>query len=135
MYAIARSDTDAKPQQALVVAPISTETINEPLDAVIDTRRVEPRDWMPGLPSWCARSSQHAHSEIVGMREGNWISRAPQPEAKRRYEFGTKQVKHIYSAAETLGTSRDQMQATPAQQARQVHPANWALTGVIGAGR
>ena len=58
--------------------------------------------------------SQHAHSEIVGMLpEGNWITRAPTLKrkaillAKVQDEGG--HGLYLYAAAETLGTSRDQM--------------------------
>ena len=58
--------------------------------------------------------SQHAHSEIVGMLpEGNWITRAPTLErkailiAKVQDEGG--HGLYLYSAAETLGVSRDEL--------------------------
>lgn len=58
--------------------------------------------------------SQHAHSEIVGMLpEGNWITRAP---SLRRKAVLLAKVQdegghglYLYSAAETLGISRDEM--------------------------
>ncbi|MCL4129135.1 UNVERIFIED_CONTAM: hypothetical protein GTU68_032818 [Idotea baltica] len=57
---------------------------------------------------------QHAHSEIVGMLpEGNWITRAPNLRrkvallAKVQDEGG--HGLYLYSAAETLGVSREQM--------------------------
>jgi ring-1,2-phenylacetyl-CoA epoxidase subunit PaaA len=57
---------------------------------------------------------QHAHSEIVGMLpEGNWITRAPSLRrkaallAKIQDEGG--HGLYLYSAAETLGVSREQM--------------------------
>ncbi|HCT23366.1 MAG TPA: 1,2-phenylacetyl-CoA epoxidase subunit A, partial [Chitinophagaceae bacterium] len=58
--------------------------------------------------------SQHAHSEIVGMLpEGNWITRAP---SLRRKAILLAKVQdegghglYLYSAAETLGITRDQM--------------------------
>jgi len=57
---------------------------------------------------------QHAHSEIVGMLpEGNWITRAPSLRrkvallAKVQDEGG--HGLYLYSAAETLGVSREQM--------------------------
>ena len=58
--------------------------------------------------------SQHAHSEIVGMLpEGNWITRAPSLRrkvallAKIQDEGG--HGLYLYSAAETLGISRDEL--------------------------
>jgi len=87
--------------------------------------------------------SQHAHSEIVGMLpEGNWISRAPSLKrkciliAKVQDEGG--HGLYLYSAAETLGTSRDQMlDALHSGKAKYSsifnYPTlNWADVGVIG---
>jgi ring-1,2-phenylacetyl-CoA epoxidase subunit PaaA len=58
--------------------------------------------------------SQHAHSEIVGMLpEGNWITRAPSLERKAilmaKVQDEAGHGLYLYSAAETLGTSRDEM--------------------------
>src|SRR5205085_146457 len=77
---------------------------------------IEPKDAMPEhyRKTLVRQISQHAHSEIVGMLpEGNWISRAPTLKrkaillAKVQDEGG--HGLYLYSAAETLGTSRDQM--------------------------
>ena len=78
--------------------------------------RIEPQDWMPEQyrKTLIRQISQHAHSEIVGMLpEGNWISRAPSLKrkailiAKVQDEGG--HGLYLYSAAETLGESRDKM--------------------------
>ena len=79
-------------------------------------QKIEPRDWMPdGYRKNLVRQiSQHAHSEIVGMLpEGNWITRAP---SLRRKTILLAKVQdeaghglYLYSAAETLGTGRDEM--------------------------
>jgi ring-1,2-phenylacetyl-CoA epoxidase subunit PaaA len=78
--------------------------------------KIEPKDWMPdGYRQTLVRQiSQHAHSEIVGMLpEGNWITRAPTLLrksiliAKVQDEGG--HGAYLYSAAETLGVSRDQL--------------------------
>jgi ring-1,2-phenylacetyl-CoA epoxidase subunit PaaA len=78
--------------------------------------RIEPKDWMPDAyrRTLIRQISQHAHSEIVGMLpEGNWITRAPSLRrkavliAKVQDEGGHGM--YLYSAAETLGVSRDQM--------------------------
>jgi ring-1,2-phenylacetyl-CoA epoxidase subunit PaaA len=78
--------------------------------------KIEPKDWMPARyrSTLIRQISQHAHSEIVGMLpEGNWISRAPTLLrksiliAKVQDEGG--HGAYLYSAAETLGVSRDQM--------------------------
>ena len=100
----------AAQQQVLDAAQIK-------FDAVIDADgKIEPKDWMPDAyrKTLVRQISQHAHSEIVGMLpEGNWISRAPSLKrkailiAKVQDEGG--HGLYLYSAAETLGTSRDQM--------------------------
>lgn len=78
--------------------------------------RVEPRDWMPEkYRKFMVRQiSQHAHSEYVGMLpEGNWITRAPTLRRKAallaKIQDEAGHAAYLYSAAETLGTSRDQM--------------------------
>jgi ring-1,2-phenylacetyl-CoA epoxidase subunit PaaA len=77
---------------------------------------IEPKDWMPDAyrRTLVRQISQHAHSEIVGMLpEGNWITRAP---SLRRKAILIAKVQdeaghglYLYSAAETLGTSREEM--------------------------
>src|SRR5882757_99852 len=78
--------------------------------------KIEAQNWMPEAyrKTLVRQISQHAHSEIVGMLpEGNWISRAPSLKrkaillAKVQDEGG--HGLYLYAAAETLGTSRDQM--------------------------
>ena len=107
--------------------------------------RIEPRDWMPEAyrKTLVRQISQHAHSEIVGMLpEGNWISRAPSLKrkailiAKVQDEGG--HGLYLYSAAETLGTSRDDMLAA-LHSGRAKYSSifnyptlNWADVGVIG---
>ena len=78
--------------------------------------RIEPKDWMPdGYRKTLIRQiSQHAHSEIVGMLpEGNWITRAPSLKRKSilmaKVQDEAGHGLYLYSAAETLGTTRDQM--------------------------
>ncbi len=115
-------------------------------DACIDADgRIEPQDWMPEAyrKTLVRQISQHAHSEIVGMLpEGNWIGRAPSLKrkailiAKVQDEGG--HGLYLYSAAETLGTSRDQMlQALHEGKAKYSSIFNyptltWADVGVIG---
>ena len=77
---------------------------------------IEPKDWMPEAyrKTLIRQISQHAHSEIVGMLpEGNWITRAP---TLRRKAILIAKVQdeaghglYLYSAAETLGVSRDEL--------------------------
>ncbi|MGE3846198.1 MAG: 1,2-phenylacetyl-CoA epoxidase subunit PaaA [Gammaproteobacteria bacterium] len=78
--------------------------------------KIEPRDWMPDKYrlNLIRQISQHAHSEVVGqLPEGNWITRAP---SLRRKAILLAKVQdeaghglYLYSAAETLGVSREQM--------------------------
>lgn len=77
---------------------------------------IEPRDEMPEAyrKTLIRQISQHAHSEYVGMLpEGNWISRAPSLKRKAvllaKVQDEAGHGLYLYSAAETLGTSRDQM--------------------------
>jgi ring-1,2-phenylacetyl-CoA epoxidase subunit PaaA len=107
--------------------------------------KVEPRDWMPQdyRKTLLRQISQHAHSEIVGMLpEGNWISRAPSLQrkaillAKVQDEGG--HGLYLYSAAETLGTSReDMLAALHSGKAKYSSIFNyptltWADVGTIG---
>lgn len=78
--------------------------------------RIEPKDWMPEQyrKTLIRQISQHAHSEIVGMLpEGNWITRAPSLRRKAvllaKVQDEAGHGLYLYSAAETLGISRDQM--------------------------
>ncbi len=78
--------------------------------------KIEPKDWMPEKyrQTLIRQISQHAHSEIIGMLpEANWITRAP---SLRRKAILLAKVQdeaghglYLYSAAETLGISRDQL--------------------------
>lgn len=78
--------------------------------------KIEPTDWMPQLyrKQLIRMIEQHAHSEIIGaLPEGAWITRAPgfrrklAQMAKVQDEVGHAQL--LYSAAETLGKTREQM--------------------------
>jgi len=77
---------------------------------------IEPRDWMPEKyrKTHIRQISQHAHSEIVGMLpEGNWITRAPSLRRKvallAKVQDEAGHGLYLYSAAETLGISRDEL--------------------------
>jgi len=79
---------------------------------------IEADDWMPQAyrETLVRQISQHAHSEYVGMLpEANWISRAPSLERKcvllAKVQDEAGHALYLYSAAETLGTSRDEMLA------------------------
>lgn len=78
--------------------------------------RIEPKDWMPDQyrKTLIRQISQHAHSEIVGMLpEGNWITRAPSLRRKAtliaKVQDEAGHGLYLYSAAETLGITRDEM--------------------------
>jgi ring-1,2-phenylacetyl-CoA epoxidase subunit PaaA len=94
-------------------------TPEEQFQARIDADiRIEPKDWMPDAyrKTLIRQISQHAHSELVGMLpEGNWITRAPSLKRKSillaKVQDEAGHGLYLYSAAETLGTSRDQMLA------------------------
>jgi ring-1,2-phenylacetyl-CoA epoxidase subunit PaaA len=106
---------------------------------------IEAKDWMPAnyRKTLLRQISQHAHSEIVGMLpEGNWITRAPTLKrkaillAKVQDEGG--HGLYLYAAAETLGSSRDQMlDALHSGKAKYSSIFNyptltWADVGAIG---
>lgn len=85
-------------------------------DRIDRGERIEPRDWMPdGYRKTLIRQmGQHAHSEIVGqLPEGNWITRAPTLERKAillaKVQDEAGHGLYLYSAAETLGVSRDEL--------------------------
>lgn len=84
-------------------------------DKIDNEIRIEPKDWMPDQyrKTLIRQISQHAHSEIVGMLpEGNWISRAPSLKRKAillaKVQDEAGHGLYLYSATETLGTSREQ---------------------------
>ncbi len=81
-----------------------------------DEVKIEPKDWMPDAyrKTNLRQISQHAHSEVVGMLpEGNWITRAPSLKRKAillaKVQDEAGHGLYLYSAAETLGMSRDEM--------------------------
>lgn len=85
-------------------------------DKIDQEIKIEPRDWMPEKyrKTLLRQISQHAHSEIVGMLpEGNWITRAPNLRRKvallAKVQDEAGHGLYLYSAAETLGMSRDEM--------------------------
>jgi ring-1,2-phenylacetyl-CoA epoxidase subunit PaaA len=78
--------------------------------------KIEPKEWMPeGYRKTLIRQmGQHAHSEIVGqLPEGNWITRAPTLARKAillaKVQDEAGHGLYLYSAAETLGVSRDEL--------------------------
>src|SRR5699024_6800108 len=100
------------------VADIEEERAGqERFDQIIaEESTIESRDWMPeGYRKTLVRQiSQHAHSEIIGMQpEANWITRAPSLKRKMilmaKVQDEAGHGLYLYSAAETLGTSREEM--------------------------
>ena len=84
-------------------------------EKLANEEKIEPRDWMPDnyRQTLIRQISQHAHSEIVGMLpEGNWITRAPSLRRKAtllaKVQDEAGHGLYLYSAAETLGTTRQQ---------------------------
>ena len=86
------------------------------LQRIKDEIKIEPKDWMPEAyrKTNIRQISQHAHSEVVGMLpEGNWITRAPSLKRKAillaKIQDEAGHGLYLYSAAETLGISREEM--------------------------
>ena len=80
--------------------------------------KIEAKDWMPDAyrKTLIRQISQHAHSEIVGqLPEGNWVTRAPTLKRKSillaKIQDEAGHGLYLYSAAETLGVSRDDLLA------------------------
>jgi len=96
---------------------MTVHSFQEHFDSLIDKEiTIEPKDWMPDdyRKTLIRQISQHAHSEIVGMLpEGNWITRAPSLRRKAvllaKVQDEAGHGLYLYSAAETLGVSRDEM--------------------------
>lgn len=96
----------------MAITPIEV-VFQQKVDADI---KIEPKDWMPEAyrKTLIRQISQHAHSEIVGMLpEGNWITRAPSLKRKAilmaKVQDEAGHGLYLYSAAETLGITRDEM--------------------------
>jgi ring-1,2-phenylacetyl-CoA epoxidase subunit PaaA len=142
MYTTEMSKTPALNKGAAAESP---ELVAAFEARVANDEFIEPKDWMPEAyrKTLVRQISQHAHSEIVGMLpEGNWITRAP---SLRRKAVLLAKVQdegghglYLYSAAETLGTSRDEMlEALHSGKAKYSTIFNyptltWADIGAIG---
>jgi ring-1,2-phenylacetyl-CoA epoxidase subunit PaaA len=135
-------DQAGKEKPASADTPEQLEAFQKRIDA---EEKIEAKDWMPEAyrRTLIRQISQHAHSEVIGMQpEGNWLTRAPSLKrkaillAKIQDEGG--HGLYLYSAAETLGISRDQMVADLlAGKAKYSsifnYPTlNWADIGAIG---
>jgi ring-1,2-phenylacetyl-CoA epoxidase subunit PaaA len=134
-----------KPQNVTAISTESPEALAAFEARIANDEFIEPKDWMPEAyrRTLVRQISQHAHSEIVGMLpEGNWLRRAPSLKrkailfAKIQDEGG--HGLYLYSAAETLGTSREEMiDALHEGRAKYStifnYPTlNWADIGAIG---
>jgi ring-1,2-phenylacetyl-CoA epoxidase subunit PaaA len=138
-------DFQPKDERVALVS-VNDAALQSRFDARVDAGDfIEAKDWMPEhyRKTLVRQISQHAHSEIVGMLpEGHWITRAPTLKrkaillAKVQDEGG--HGLYLYAAAETLGTSRDQMiEALHSGKAKYSSIFNyptlsWADVGVIG---
>jgi len=121
------------------------ERIQEFEDRIERGEIIEPKDYMPDRyrKQLLRMMSQHAHSEVVGMLpEGNWITRAPSLRRKKvllaKVQDEAGHGLYIYSAAETLGMAREEMNEQLLQgKAKYSNIFNyptlsWADIGVIG---
>ncbi len=135
-------DTGTGPMKSLDEMAPQERAFQARIDADI---KIEPKDWMPdGYRNTLIRQmSQHAHSEIVGqLPEGNWITRAPTLKRKAillaKVQDEAGHGLYIYSATETLGVSRDELQnALHSGKAKYSSIFNyptltWADIGAIG---
>ena len=125
---------------------VSEEILLHEFEAKIEKdQKIEPNDWMPEVyrKHLIRQISQHAHSEVIGMQpEGNWITRAPSLRSKKillaKIQDEGGHGLYLYSAAETLGVSREQyIQWLHEGKAKYSsvfnYPTlNWADIGAIG---
>jgi len=138
-------DTAPK-EERKAVRSLEEAELERSFDAKIDAGDfIEAKDWMPEhyRKTLVRQISQHAHSEIVGMLpEANWVTRAPTLKRKTillaKIQDEAGHGLYLYSAAETLGTSRDELLAAlHSGKAKYSSIFNyptltWADVGVIG---
>lgn len=135
-------ETGAQKLRALEELPPEERAFQERIDAGI---KIEPKEWMPEAyrRTLIRQISQHAHSEIVGqLPEGNWVTRAPTLQRKSillaKIQDEAGHGLYLYSAAETLGVSRDELlDALHSGKAKYSSIFNyptlsWADMGAIG---
>ncbi|GAA6163619.1 1,2-phenylacetyl-CoA epoxidase subunit A [Pelagimonas sp. KU-00592-HH] len=122
-----------------------TDQEREFQDKIDNDIKIEPRDWMPDdyRRTLIRQIGQHAHSEVVGqLPEGNWITRAPTLERKAillaKVQDEAGHGLYLYSAAETLGESRDEL-VRLLHEGRMKYSSifnyptlNWADIGAVG---
>ena len=140
--AITKKLTEKVMEQSIV----SEEQLLQEFEAKIAAdQKIEPNDWMPEdyRQHLIRQISQHAHSEVIGMQpEGNWITRAPSLRSKKillaKIQDEGGHGLYLYSAAETLGVSRDQFiewlhEGKAKYSSVFNYPTlNWADIGAIG---
>ena len=135
-------DTGAQKLRSLDELPPQERAFQERIDAGV---KIEPKDWMPEAyrKTLVRQISQHAHSEIVGqLPEGNWVTRAPTLQRKAillaKIQDEAGHGLYLYSAAETLGVSRDDLLAALHSGKAKYssifnYPTiNWADMGAVG---
>src|SRR5881394_4489794 len=146
MYTQAMDSRPKEERERKPVRSVEEAELERRFDAKIDAGDfIEAKDWMPEhyRKTLLRQISQHAHSEIVGMLpEGNWIGRAPTLKRKAillaKVQDEAGHGLYLYAAAETLGTSRDQMtDALHSGRAKYSSIFNyptltWADVGTIG---
>ncbi|PSL22002.1 1,2-phenylacetyl-CoA epoxidase subunit PaaA [Shimia abyssi] len=141
MYAqmIKTANSGVKPREEM---SDQERAFQDKIDADI---KIEPRDWMPDdyRRTLIRQIGQHAHSEVVGqLPEGNWITRAPTLERKMillaKVQDEAGHGLYLYSAAETLGESRDEL-VRLLHEGRMKYSSifnyptlNWADIGAVG---
>ncbi len=122
-----------------------TDQEREFQDRIDRGEKIEPKDWMPDdyRATLIRQIGQHAHSEVVGqLPEGNWITRAPTLERKAillaKVQDEAGHGLYLYSAAETLGESRDEL-VRLLHEGRMKYSSifnyptlNWADIGAVG---
>ena len=135
-------DTGSKKVQGLDEMSHDERRFQQRIDEGV---KIEAKDWMPEAyrKTLIRQISQHAHSEIVGqLPEGNWVTRAPTLKRKSillaKIQDEAGHGLYLYSAAETLGVSRDELlEALHAGKAKYSSIFNyptltWADMGAIG---
>lgn len=113
--------------------------------SIAEGKKIEPKDWMPEKyrKQLTRMMSQHAHSEVVGMLpEANWVTRAPNLRRKMsllaKIQDEAGHGLYLYSAAETLGTSREELidmlliGKAKYSSIFNYPTLNWADMGIIG---
>lgn len=146
MYTTDLRTKQEKARDKTTSGPADDTALAEAFQARIDAdETIEAKDLMPeGYRKTLTRQiAQHAHSEVIGMQpEGNWITRAPTLRRKlillAKVQDEAGHGLYLYSAAETLGTSREELVDMLLDGSAKYstifnYPTiNWADIGAIG---